>query len=111
MIILLVRTVYEHLMGFQFASAGAMTLICDMQVSYLLTYILSFLSGPSKSKIRTYISFMLHTDSMFSMNRCAFIQSAASIDARGISAKGTLMHVESLQNKHCYEWNPCKKKH
>jgi len=25
------RTIYEHLMGFQFASAGAMTLICDMQ--------------------------------------------------------------------------------
>lgn len=25
------RAVYEHLMGFQFASAGAMTLICDMQ--------------------------------------------------------------------------------
>ncbi|XP_023341495.1 exocyst complex component 5 [Eurytemora carolleeae] len=25
------RTVYEHLMQFQFASAGAMTLICDMQ--------------------------------------------------------------------------------
>jgi len=25
------RTIYEHLMAFQFASAGAMTLICDMQ--------------------------------------------------------------------------------
>ena len=25
------RTIYEHLMSFQFASAGAMTLICDMQ--------------------------------------------------------------------------------
>ncbi len=33
-----VRTVYEHLMGFQFASSGAMTLICDMQVTYLPQY-------------------------------------------------------------------------
>ena len=34
------RAIYEHLMGFQFASAGAMTLICDMQVGGNVLFVL-----------------------------------------------------------------------